>query len=672
MRVFSTFHDTVALCVSSQANLVAIRQIVGQRVESRSGKASWNDTPTSKQLRDQGHRWAQHVLEGPISWMLSALYIAGTVVGGGTPLTGIVAIIHAAVNSAVAVQSANTSLPTNADFATVRDALLDAAGSLADNASIVEAMSLLSHAEQALGSAPSTGLQEEDSPAWVAIKYIVAVTDAAIYIFLPWWTTVLIRLVQGRPWLHRVASRSVLIGDVPWVAQAVEAFASKCFALAYKNASISVMSANAADHLVHRHTHRVVRGALLAVGRPDGRLNALSSAENTVCLSVNQASSIQNYGVTCESITIGHNPFELSLAERGITIPSCRPQFLCERELELDMTSTRKAETCNSPSRNAKPPERSILARLRSTLGSLMPRVTYAKSKSYLQGMDDSKHSMDDSKHELDRSNGSNKGAARQFLYTHVYSGLPTMSPSALMGAMEQLTHSNDEGSLKEDELQSRTLLCFDTVVKSLDIAKTIRESVRKHACKPGGRPPEFKRIEPVAEPFLGAWMATVPEFRQQGTGEAFARQRLLQELYESRYASMQRLVSFFVLFHEMGKSVQDFWPRVSFGWLKYDMSRTQVQAAQILQGALLPMPHHACRVRAFCAYNRVAVCAYHTVRSPSCELLPQLPLYLELRSGSACCSCSASKNFQMPLAHCSLPSALDAPWPLTTNSSCR
>ena len=43
------------------------------------------------------------------------------------------------------------------------------------------------------------------------------------------------------------------------------------------------------DHLVHRHTHRVVRGGLLAVGRPDGRLNALSSAENTICLSVNQA-----------------------------------------------------------------------------------------------------------------------------------------------------------------------------------------------------------------------------------------------------------------------------------------------------------------------------------------------------------------------------------------------
>ena len=59
-------------------------------------------------------------------------------------------------------------------------------------------------------------------------------------------------------------------------------------------------------------------------------------------------------------------------------------------------------------------------------------------------------------------------------------------------------------------------------------------------------------------------------------TAEAFARQRLLQELYESRFASMQRLVAFFVAFHAMGKAVSDFWPNVSGGILGYDMSKTQ------------------------------------------------------------------------------------------------
>lgn len=52
--------------------------------------------------------------------------------------------------------------------------------------------------------------------------------------------------------------------------------------------------------------------------------------------------------------------------------------------------------------------------------------------------------------------------------------------------------------------------------------------------------------------------------------------QHLMQTLYESRLASLQRLVAFMVLFHKMAKLVQDFWPLVSFGTLGYDMSRTQ------------------------------------------------------------------------------------------------
>ena len=53
-------------------------------------------------------------------------------------------------------------------------------------------------------------------------------------------------------------------------------------------------------------------------------------------------------------------------------------------------------------------------------------------------------------------------------------------------------------------------------------------------------------------------------------------KQGQLQEIYEGRIASMERLVSFMVMFHAMAKSVQDFWPKVSFGLLGYDMSRSQ------------------------------------------------------------------------------------------------
>jgi hypothetical protein len=85
----------------------------------------------------------------------------------------------------------------------------------------------------------------------------------------------------------------VVIGDCPWVAQATEAFLSKLFASSYSIAGLNVLSGNPADHLVHRHTHRVVRGTLLVCGRPDGRLSALTTLEQSIFLSINQASSIE-------------------------------------------------------------------------------------------------------------------------------------------------------------------------------------------------------------------------------------------------------------------------------------------------------------------------------------------------------------------------------------------
>ena len=95
-----------------------------------------------------------------------------------------------------------------------------------------------------------------------------------------------------------------------------------------------MLSGNPADHLVHRMTHRVVRGSLLICGRPDGRLPALTSLEASTCLSVNQASSIQSIGGTCESITIGHNKSKLPLSHKAIYLKSHRPLFLSEKVLD--------------------------------------------------------------------------------------------------------------------------------------------------------------------------------------------------------------------------------------------------------------------------------------------------------------------------------------------------
>eukprot|EP00959_Pyramimonas_sp_CCMP1952_P063135 1319506-Pyramimonas_sp.AAC.1 len=40
------------------------------------------NTATSAALRQQGATWADHVLEAPLSWLLSATYILVTVVSG--------------------------------------------------------------------------------------------------------------------------------------------------------------------------------------------------------------------------------------------------------------------------------------------------------------------------------------------------------------------------------------------------------------------------------------------------------------------------------------------------------------------------------------------------------------------------------------------------------------
>jgi hypothetical protein len=204
--------------------------------------------------------------------------------------------------------------------------------------------------------------------------YVARFLDSLIYFFLPQINIVILRLIQGRDLRHRMVGRTVVIGDCPWVAQAADAFLSKLFACSYSIAGLNVLSGNPADHLVHRHTHRVVRGTLLVCGRPDGRLSALTTLEESIYLSINQASSIERWvnipflffiplhiidtmvlphsffvlyisslyivgysiksiGGTCETYTIGHNPYKLPLSKKHICLQTERPNFACENIL---------------------------------------------------------------------------------------------------------------------------------------------------------------------------------------------------------------------------------------------------------------------------------------------------------------------------------------------------
>ncbi|KAI2497270.1 hypothetical protein MHU86_17234 [Fragilaria crotonensis] len=79
--------------------------------------------------------------------------------------------------------------------------------------------------------------------------YLIRIFDAALYFWLPQINITILRLVQGRPLLHRMVGRTVVIGDIPWVAQCAEAFLSKIFACSYSIAGLNVLSGNPADHL---------------------------------------------------------------------------------------------------------------------------------------------------------------------------------------------------------------------------------------------------------------------------------------------------------------------------------------------------------------------------------------------------------------------------------------
>ena len=97
--------------------------------------------------------------------------------------------------------------------------------------------------------------------------------------------------------------------------------------------------------------------------------------------------------------------------------------------------------------------------------------------------------------------------------------------------------------------------------------------------------------------------------FPHASEAERMFTQQLSMKLYESRVGSLARLVAFMVVSHEMGRTVQGFWTRVSGGVLGYDMSRTHsimriATTASPVSGAavrsrILHLAHEAQRVKA-------------------------------------------------------------------------
>lgn len=509
-----TERDLQVLERCNQDNISALESIVATTVTGAK-----KDSVENEELKKAGALWADHILENARAYILSFIYIVVTVTIGYPLITGI---------------------------------------------------------------AHGCGLDTE----WAF--YITRFFDSLLYFFLPQINITIIRLVQGRNLLHRMVGRTAVIGDIPWVAQSAEAFLSKIFARSYSIAGLGVLSGNPADHLVHRHTHRVVRGSLLICGRPDGRLAGLTSGECAVNLSVCQASSIQSIDGTCESITIGHNPSKLSLTKMDIALAGNRPKFLCEHILgEVDKETgtvapdrgahslkglylgmqekaikavhasmAKKKLEVENPTGLRKSVMRMSIAAFADVpkdvsieeqvlFGLLQENEREQELKEVFAGLDD---------------DGNGTIGLEEFVqvYQMVRKGMPR-------DKVETIFHEadvDDSGALDYEEFREVMAFSEKDVLRSLQQANLRDEN-------------GILQVQASAESYFGEGL-NYP--KSLDTVEGFSKscsQHLSMELYESRFASLQRFVGMCVMFHHTGKTVQDFFPRFSFGLMRYNMERT-------------------------------------------------------------------------------------------------
>ena len=223
------------------------------KIVGTNAKGELIKSATNQKLLESGRYWANHVTETPLAWATHALYVFISV-GWVIPFGHTLPLVK-----------------------TLSGLLFD----------------LLNL---------STDLIQLLSP-------LITCGDIAIYIFGAWLWTLAIRYCQGRQLLARMGKRTLVIGDVPWVNQLLQAYVSKLFSLSYGIATVEVHSANPQNHLLHAFGHRIVRGTLIWLGVPDGRRSQQQQqAENAVIMTGKQANGVKNLNIGAEIVAIGNNP----------------------------------------------------------------------------------------------------------------------------------------------------------------------------------------------------------------------------------------------------------------------------------------------------------------------------------------------------------------------------
>ena len=491
-NAYVTKHDLSELEKCNQMNIAALEEIVGYSASPKKEKLK---SAKEDELRKQGDDWADHVLEGVKGWIMSFVYIVGTVTAGYPLITGVAVLCGLATTWAF---------------------------------------------------------------------YITRFFDALIYAFLPQISITIIRLIQGRNLLHRMTARTIVIGDIPWVSQCADAFLSKIFACSYSAAGITVLSGNTNDHLVHRHTHRVVRGALLIVGRPDGRLSGLTSAEATTSLSLSQASSIQSIGGTCESITIGHSPYKLPLSKNAIFLSRHRPKYLCEKYYEERTENNLDGKSASAllgiySSYHEEHTELSVhKLNNRNAVALLTNACKYAEEQRA--------HILTVFK-ELDTNQDGRLSLSE---FTSAYKKLDTLAAAAGEEHIA-LTDAQIAKLFRSGDRDTNGTLDFDEFSEIINLPEILMLKILEADPR---NAEGLLMVEPSHEEYFGQVLrkSAPPQIKPYTLMES---QEFSMKLYEARIASLQRFVAMTVLFHQTGTRVQRFWRKVSFGYLGYRTDRT-------------------------------------------------------------------------------------------------
>jgi hypothetical protein len=129
--------------------------------------------------------------------------------------------------------------------------------------------------------------------------------DVVFYAFLTPLIVWLLRLVQGRPLLHRQGLRELLIGDSPTNHRLLWLFSRKLFSLSYGFASLKPYSANCQDELIM--THEPVRGSLALIGLVDFRHDQLRTQAQAALMTAKQLGNSRSLGGSgAEIVTVGH------------------------------------------------------------------------------------------------------------------------------------------------------------------------------------------------------------------------------------------------------------------------------------------------------------------------------------------------------------------------------